>query len=155
MIKIAIPGKRTYEFEHLLLDVNGTIALDGEVIEGVAERLQALSNLLDISAVTANTQGNAQQLGDTMHIKIHTIDAGDEDTQKLALLQQLGKDTICIGNGCNDVSMLKQCALGICVVGCEGTSIEAIVNSDLVVFSITDALDLLLKPNRLIGTLRK
>ena len=51
--------------------------------------------------------------------------------------------------------MLKEAALGICVLGGEGASREAIANADLVALHINDALDLLLKPDRLVATLRR
>ena len=38
MIKIEIPGRETIEIEHVVLDYNGTIALDGRLIAGAAER---------------------------------------------------------------------------------------------------------------------
>jgi len=139
-----------------VLDLNGTIALDGKIIEGVEERLHQLSSLLSTSVVTADTHGSARRLEESLDIEICRIEAGKEDTQKLTLVQQLGKgNTICIGNGSNDASMLRESALGICVVGREGASVEAIMNSDLTVSDINDALDLLLKPNRLIATLRR
>ena len=156
MIEITIPGKGSYKFKHLVLDLNGTVALDGEIIEGVKERLQQLSSMVSISIVTADTRGSARRLEKNLDIKIRRIEAGKEDAQKLALVQQLGKDnTICIGNGSNDASMLRESALGICVAGAEGASGEAILNSDLIISNINDALDLLLKPNRLVATLRK
>lgn len=156
MIEITIPGRGSYKFKHLVLDLNGTIALDGEIIEGVQGRLHQISTLLNISIVTADTHGSAQRLGEGLDINISRIEAGREDAQKLALVEQLGKEnTICIGNGCNDVSMLKESGLGICVMGREGVSVEAIMSSDLMVLDIDDALDLLLKPDRLVATLRK
>ena len=156
MIEITIPGRGNYKFKHLVLDLNGTIALDGEIIEGVEGRLRQISRLLNISIVTADTHGSAQRLEGGLDINISRIEAGREDAQKLALVQQLGKEnTICIGNGSNDVSMLKESALGICVAGREGVSVEAIMSSDLMVSDINDALDLLLKPDRLVATLRK
>ena len=33
MIEITIPGRGSYNFKHLVLDLNGTIALDGQIIE--------------------------------------------------------------------------------------------------------------------------
>ena len=156
MIEITIPGRGQYKFEHLLLDLNGTIALDGEIIVGVEERLQLLSQLLSISVVTADTQGSAQRVAESLRVKIHKIDAGKEEAQKLKLVQQLGKEnTVSIGNGSNDTSMLRESALGICVLGREGASAKAQMNSDLLVTDICNALDLLLKPNRLVATLRK
>lgn len=156
MLKIAIPGRVGYKFKYLVLDLNGTIALDGEIIDGVENRLRHLSSLLGISIVTADTRGTAQRLAVSLQGKIHKIDAGKEDAQKLALVEQLGKEAaICIGNGSNDATMLKESALGICILGREGASANAIMNSDLILSDINDALDLLLNPKRLVATLRK
>jgi P-type E1-E2 ATPase len=156
LIEITIPGRGSYDFKHLVLDLNGTIALDGEIIEGVENRLHLLSSLVSISIVTADTHGSVWRLEESLDIKIYRIEAGQEDAQKLTLVQQLGKEnTICIGNGSNDASMLRESALGICVAGREGASVEAQANSDLLVADIRDGLDLLLIPNRLVATLRK
>jgi len=155
MIKLTVPGRGNYTLENLVLDLNGTIALDGEIIDGVEERLQLLSKLLKIAIVTADTYGNAQRLEASRQIKIHKIDTGEEESQKLKLVQQLGKDnTVSIGNGANDASMLRESALGICVLGKEGASATAITNADLVVSGIIAALELLLNPKRLVATLR-
>jgi soluble P-type ATPase len=68
----------------------------------------------------------------------------------------LGKEKcVAIGNGANDVLMLKQSAIGICVIGKEGASAEAVQHSDIVVYDVSNALDLLLYRKRLIATLRK
>ena len=37
MIEILIPGYKTFRFQHLVLDVNGTIAKDGHLIDGTKE----------------------------------------------------------------------------------------------------------------------
>ena len=156
MIEIDIPGQRTYRFEYLVFDLNGTLSLDGNIIEGVRERLDLLRGMVDILIVTADTRGRAQELEQSLQVKIHKVDPGDEQAQKLKLVQQLGNETtVSIGNGSNDASILKESILGICVLGPEGTSSEAIANCDLVISDINAALDLLLKPERLIATLRK
>ena len=36
MIRIDVPGREIIEIEHVVLDYNGTIALDGQLIEGAA-----------------------------------------------------------------------------------------------------------------------
>lgn len=156
MIEVTIPGRETCRFEQLVLDLNGTIAADGEIIEGVAERLQSLSELLDVSIVTADTHGSASRLGAHLHVQIHRVEQGAEDVQKLALVQRLGeKTTVAIGNGRNDVSMLKEAALGICVIGEEGAATEAVMSCDIVVAGICAALDLLVNTDRLVATLRR
>ena len=59
MIEIAIPGRGEYRLSHLVLDLNGTLALDGKLIEGVAERLRRLNESLKLFVVSANTFGSA------------------------------------------------------------------------------------------------
>jgi len=92
----------------LVLDLNGTISLDGAIIEGVPGRLELLRRLVDITIVTADTRGKAQELGQELRVEIHKLDPGDEQVQKLRLVQQLGRDAaVSMGNGANDASMLK------------------------------------------------
>jgi len=156
MIEITIPGKGNYTIENLILDLNGTIALDGTIIKGVTEKLALLSQKLDVIVVTADTNKNAERLLRDLPVIVYTIKEAEENNQKLGVVLQKGKNnTISIGNGCNDVSMLRESAIGICTVGGEGASAEAMVASDLVVPAINDALDLLLKPHRLKATLRR
>lgn len=156
MIEITIPGKRNYTIENLILDLNGTIALDGTIIKGVRKKLALLSQKLDVIVVTADTNKNAERLLRDLPVTVYTIEEAEENNQKLGVVLQKGKNnTISIGNGCNDVSMLRESAIGICTVGREGASAEAMIASDLVIPTINDALDLLLKPHRLKATLRK
>lgn len=155
MIEVAVPGRGEYRFEHLVLDFNGTLALDGELLDGVEERLKELGRLLEITIATADTFGTARRL-ESLGLRVVRIEAGSEDFQKLSLVQRLGKErTICMGNGSNDVLMLRESALGMCILGREGASAEALASSDLVFTDINEALDVLLKPRRLVASLRK
>jgi len=38
MIEVTIPGKQNLILGHLVCDVNGTLALDGSLIPGIAEK---------------------------------------------------------------------------------------------------------------------
>jgi soluble P-type ATPase len=60
-----------------------------------------------------------------------------------------------MGNGNNDELILKEAALGIAILGDEGISVTALKQADIMVKNISDALDLLLKPKRLMATLRE
>ena len=155
-MKISIPGRGEYLIKHLILDLNGTIALDGELIEGVAKRLDRLGRLLNICIITADTRGNARHLLQDLNVRWHKIEKGEESAQKLELVLKMGKDeSVSMGNGLNDVSMLRESAIGICILGKEGAAKEALLASDLVITDINDALDLLIKPERLAATLRR
>jgi len=70
-------------------------------------------------------------------------------------LEKLGaSQTVAFGNGANDALMLRKACLGICVMHGEGTSLQALLASDVLAASAEEALDLLLKPARLVATLR-
>ena len=156
VIRITVPGRGSHTIEDLILDLNGTISVDGRLVRGVKERLRELSEKLEITVVTADTNRNAESLLADLPVRIHMIRENQENKQKLAVVLEKGKGkTVSVGNGCNDVSMLRESAIGICVLGREGASPEALTASDVVVPTINDALDLLLKPQRLRATLRR
>ena len=156
MIRIDIPGRGVIEIEHLLLDQNGTISLDGDLIEGVSQRIEKLRGQLEITLLTADTQGTAEQIASELEIKLHKITPTGQPEQKLAYAEKLGAGKVAaVGNRANDGLMLKAAALGVCILGPEGASPETLSAADMVVPDILAALDLLLMPKRLIATLRR
>jgi len=156
VIEIAIPGAGELKVKHLILDLNGTIALDGIIIEGVKERLDRLSLLLDIFIVTSDTMRSAERVTGNLNVRLRKLKESDGGIQKLEFIRKLGeRETISIGNGSNDVLMLRESLIGIGILGREGASVDAVMASDVIVSDVNDALDLLLKPDRLAATLRK
>lgn len=156
MMTIDIPGRKTFHLEHLVLDFNGTLAVDGNLIDGVKERLQELSGKLSIHVITADTFGTvANQLkGINCHVKI--LEKEQQDRQKKIYIKQLGKKRCAaIGNGYNDWQMLKHAALSIATIQAEGASSQSLKHATVVCYSVNHALDLLLNPNRLVATLRR
>ncbi len=70
-------------------------------------------------------------------------------------VDKLGADrSVCIGNGRNDVMMLKKAGLGIAVMQDEGAATSAVLSADVVVTDILFALDLISNEMRLTATLR-
>lgn len=156
MQPIEVPGHGIQEFHHLALDLNGTIALDGELLPGVAERVAVLQSQMAVHLLTADTRGQGAATADQLGVPLHRLTSGQEAQQKADFVQTLGApQTIAIGNGANDALMLAAAGLGIAVLGQEGLSVAALQAADLVAPHITDALDLLLEPQRLIATLRR
>jgi P-type E1-E2 ATPase len=156
MIKIEIPGRRIYRLEHLLLDVNGTIAQDGRLLEGVAVQVDALRPVLQVHMLTADTHGRQQRIDARLGLRATRITPGQEAAQKAALVRELGRRHVCaIGNGANDARMLDEAAIAIAVLGPEGLALETLTAADVVTRDIHDALDLLLHPVRLVATLRR
>ncbi len=155
MIRIEIPGYDTLEFAYLVMDYNGTLAIDGHLISGVAERLKQLARQLEIHVITADTFGLAADNLRDLPVKLKIISASEQGRQKSQCIQKLGEEqTVAIGNGRNDRFMLMEARLGIATLQKEGASTEATQAANVVVNSILDALDLLLNPLRLKATLR-
>ena len=156
MLSIEIPGRGRLEIKNVVLDVNGTIAVDGNIPEEIKSKLSKLQGKFHVYLLTADTYGMIKTAISDPGIEIKKITPLDECNQKADFIRKIGsKNTIAIGNGANDVLMLKQAAIGIAVIGKEGACSEAILNADLVVSDISNALDILLNPMRLIATLRR
>ena len=154
MITVDAPGWGNLTLAILLLDLNGTLTLDGALIKGVRERILDLSRKLEIHVLTADTLGKAAAICHDLPVILHIITEKDQIAAKKDYLKGLPFEAAAIGNGRNDVGMLSGAALGIAVLGPEGTSSEAISASDIVLGDINDALDLLLNPERIKATLR-
>ena len=154
MLTIKIPGREELPLNHLILDYNGTIAEDGYIIEGIAPKLEQLSKLLKIYVITADTHGTAAQRCDGLPLEVKTFPTTQVGAIKAREAEGLSGGVACIGNGFNDIPMSDVCDLSICVIGPEGCCGALLSHADVVVRSIHDALDLLLKTDRLRATLR-
>lgn len=160
MIEISIPGRGAFHLEHLVCDVNGTLAVDGQLIEGVSKNIGLLRDQVTVHLLTADTFGRQslidQQLNLTaVRLKAGNV-AGDEARQKAEYVEQLGAErVIAIGQGANDAQMLRTAAIGICILSMEGCAVETLTAADLVAPNILTALEILQNPLRIVATLRK
>lgn len=154
MIKIEIPGRETIEIEHVVLDYNGTIALDGRLIAGAAERIRKLSKLARVYVLTADTYGTVRAQCAGLGAEIMTFPRANAADCKEEIARSLGGKAACIGNGFNDIKMFGIAELAIAVMDGEGVCAALISHADVLVRSAEEGLDLLLKPDRLRATLR-
>lgn len=156
MLTYDIAGRGVLHLSTLVLDLNGTVALDGKIISGVADRVKALQERgLSGYLLTADTRGRGAETAEALDLSLHRLHSGSERAQKRAFVEHLGADrVVAVGNGANDAEMLQAAAVGIAVLGTEGTATPALLAADVVVQDICTALDLLLRPQRLIATLR-
>ena len=155
MLTIEIPGFRALHLEHLVLDFNGTLARDGQLLDGVGPRIEVLARDLTVHVATGDTHGSARAQLRGLPLTLTVLEPEHQAEAKRTYVQALGADRcVCIGNGRNDRLMLQEATLGIAVAGIEGTSVEALLATHLFVPNIHDALDLLQSPQRLVATLR-
>jgi soluble P-type ATPase len=155
MIEITIPGADTLRLDYLVADFNGTLAVDGVLLPGVADALWRLADLLDLHVVTADTHHNARNALTGLPCELVILPDDTQDEAKWRYVQTLGAPRcVCIGNGCNDHLMLAAAGLGIAVMQDEGASVKALLAADVAATDINTAFDLLFNPQRLVATLR-
>jgi P-type E1-E2 ATPase len=156
MIELSIPGRGIIRLEHLVSDVNGTLAVDGQLADGLGRILSSLQDRLEIHLLTADTHGRQDIIDGQLNLQAIRIQPGNESQQKANYVNRLGaENVIAIGQGANDADMLKSAAIGICLLSVEGTAVETLLSADLVVPDIYTALTLLERPLRLVASLRK
>lgn len=155
MLHYKIPGRGELEIENIVLDYNGTIAVDGKIIEGVKELLLELKEYVNIYVLTADTYGTAKEELKDLGVKVLTFPSDRAGASKKEIVMEMdGDKTICVGNGYNDLPMFKECILSIAVIEGEGAYGKLIANADIVARSILDALNIVLSKNRVKATLR-
>lgn len=156
MIELNIPGRSPLRLEHLVTDVNGTLALDGALMDGLVKRIASVRDRLTVHLLTADTHGRQAIIDQQLALTAARLAPGGEAEQKRHYVDNLGADSVvAIGQGANDSLMLKAAALGICVLSPEGSASEALQAADIVVPDIVAAFDLLDNPLRIVATLRR
>lgn len=156
MIELNIPGRGAFQLEHLVCDVNGTLAVDGALIDGLIDPLTALRDRLKLHLITADIHGRQASIDRLLNVTATRLQPGHEAEQKAVYVRQLGAERVVVlGQGANDALMLREAALGICMLSPEGLAVEALQASDLLVPDIFTALGLLEKPLRIVATLRR
>ena len=155
MVEVTVPGSATLRLEHLVLDFNGTLACDGVLLEGVADRVARLAEVLRIHILTGDTFGTATAALAGLPCVVNVLQSAAQGDAKRDYVAALGADGVaCVGNGRNDLPMMAEAALAIAVLQSEGAFSATLAAADVVAPHIHDALDLLLHPQRLTATLR-
>lgn len=155
MINIKVPGRCDYSIENIVFDYNGTIAANGKIGQYIKEKISILCNMANVYVLTADTYGSAAKECQGLNLTLKTFPNDKAADCKAKIVNELGKDkTICFGNGYNDIKMFEIAALTVAVLDKEGICSALIRESDILVKSIEDGINLLLNPNALIATLR-
>ncbi len=155
MLELSIPGFGEIKLKHLVLDFTGTLSVDGKILDGIKERLQKISEFMEVHVLTADTFGTAKKELEDIRCTLKILEKEKQDVQKEDYVRKLGADSvIAIGNGNNDRGMLRIAKVGVAVINAEGCSADAILSANIVVRDARDALDLILNPKRMMATLR-
>ena len=154
MIIIEIPGREPLRIDHVVLDYNGTVAVDGLLLKGAVERISRLREHVKVHVLTADTCGTVTRQCEPLGVEVRTFPREGAAGCKEEIVRGLEGGVACLGNGFNDIQMFDAARLSIAVLEREGMCAALLSHASVVVRSIEDGLDLLLKPDRLRATLR-
>ncbi|MBU4533271.1 MAG: HAD family hydrolase [Eubacteriales bacterium] len=155
MLSFEIPGRETLNVRSVVADYNGTLAINGQLIPGVRERLNRLAESAEVVVITADTYGTVRRALSAVNCRVIVLDEEPGGPGKQQIVRSLGApNTVAFGNGAIDALMLREAGIGVAVLIGEGAASACILAADVVVTSINDGLDLLLVPDRLKATLR-
>jgi len=76
MIELNIPGGQLLRLSHLVCDVNGTLALDGRMVDGLFRPLNALRDRLELHLITADTHGKQAEIDHLLNLKAVRLQPG-------------------------------------------------------------------------------
>jgi soluble P-type ATPase len=114
-ITLELPGKQPIVLTHLVLDFTGTLSFDGKILPGIDNILIELSRFLKITVLTADTFGTAKKSLENLPVEVRIVKNGKE---KAEFVDSIGaSNVVAIGNGRNDVEMMRAAALSISVMG--------------------------------------
>ncbi|OBR91235.1 MULTISPECIES: HAD family hydrolase [Clostridium] len=156
MIMFDIPGSSSITIKNVIFDFNGTLGQDGILIDSVGDKLKELAGKdVNIYVITADTYGTVKNQCQGLPVKVKVFNKEDSSKDKKYMVEKLGCDvTASVGNGRNDLEMFKSSIISICVIGREGCFTKSLIESDIAVTNILDAVDLLLNNDRIRATLR-
>ena len=111
MIEIEIPGwARPLQIRSVVLDYNGTIARDGTLLPGAAERIRALSRQAAVYVLTADTYGTVEAQCAGLGVTVKTFPRAGAAACKEEIVRALGEGVCAVGNGLNDIPMCDAAA---------------------------------------------
>jgi len=155
LVVLKIPGQDECTLENIVFDYNGTLAVDGVIDKKIKSRLTKLAEHFNVYILTADTYGTVTDQCKNLNVTVKTFPKENAGLEKRKIIQGLNGDkTIAVGNGFNDIKMLKESRLTFAVIEKEGCCGQLIYHADIVVNSILDVLDALENPARIKATLR-
>ena len=162
-IEITVPFLASpLRITRLVSDYTGTLSFHGRLIPGVQDRLSKLQALVAIDVLTADSSGTAKvQLRGMPFLAVEIFEGSERhDVRKQAHAEKHNPAQIAaFGNGNNDALLLKTVkeagGLAVAVDNGEGCSVEAMLNANIFIVGVVNALDLLVERTWCKATLRR
>lgn len=154
-MEIIVPGRAALDLRYAVFDYNGTLAVGGKLLPGVAESLHRLAGQVEVQVITADTFGSVEKELAGLQCRVIRLGAEAQSESKRDHVIAIGAEyTLAVGNGANDRLMLREAALSIAIVEGEGAFVQSLLAADIVCTSVHDVFGLLFSPDRLRATLR-
>ena len=153
-MKYEVPHGSTFEINTIVLDLNGTLSINGNIPGPVKQRIDRLNDLgFQIILFTGNQRGTANKLCSELGIEFKITQTGKEKEREMLKLDV--ERCAAIGNARIDIGTFKHARISILTLQSEGIHAKTLNHVDIVVPSIVDALDLFLNKDSLCATLRE
>lgn len=153
-MKYQVPGVGTIEIKTIILDLNGTLSVNGKIPDGVKERFEKLKNLgIKVILFTADQRGTAEDLCKEYEIDFVRTKNGEE--KETAMKNYDPETTAAIGNARIDIGTFRHAKVSVATLQAEGIHADIISSVDVIVPSINDALDFFIDPDTFSATMRK
>lgn len=152
-MRYVTPEIGSLEINTIVLDLNGTLAVKGKIVNGAKERIQNLKKLgFKIILFSGDQRGNIKDICDDLDVEFKKASSQAEKEQ--FSLELNCEKTAAIGNARIDIGTFKNAKLSIATLQAEGIHTDILDYVDIIVPSINDALDLFIDSDSLIATLR-
>jgi len=153
-MKIEIPKGNTIEINTIILDLNGTLSVNGIVNEQTKIIIKKLKNIgYKIVLISGDIRGTAKEISEELNIDLFL---GTSSNEKALQMQQFNKTTTAaIGNARIDIGTFLNAEISIATLQAEGIHTGILKYIDIIVPSINDALNLFINIKSLAGTLRE
>lgn len=154
IMKYLPKGESEYNLSEIVLDLNGTLAVNGKFVKGVKQRIEKLKELgFTMYLLTGDQRGTAAEQAKSLGIQVIITPTGKEKEAFTKTLKK--KSLVAIGNARIDIGTFKHASLRIATVQSEGIHAQILKHVDIVVPSINSALDLLINPDIFCATMRR
>ncbi len=147
-------GVGEINLDTIILDLNGTLAVGGKIVDGVIPRIKKLQEYgYKIMLFTGDQRGTAPEQARDMDIDV--VITKDTIEKSNAAKKYNPSTTVAIGNARIDIGTFENAKVRIATLQKEGIHAGILGHVDMIVPSINDALDLLIDVDAFNATMRK
>ena len=143
----------TLEINTIVLDLNGTLSVNGVIPSEIPGLLSQLKKLdVRLILLSGDIRGNAQKLADDLGMEL--VVAKNAHEKEKAILQLEPETCAAVGNARIDIGAFKHAKLSIATLQAEGIHVDILKYVDILVPSVADALNLFINKKSLLATMK-